>query len=164
MIVAGLSGCCVAGGYLLDHIGQNLGKFDDFKMPSVASDVYARHLLPEGHGYPLWIPEPNDFLPEEYKALGTRIGDVGLLTTDGAFDYLFNVCRPADHPINLGRTPSNFEYVDVREAHDMCATRGLHSSRSHVASATMKRKTIGAGSPPVDSGYVYFLHVLLRRN
>jgi hypothetical protein len=82
-------------------------------MSSVASNLYARRLLSEGHGYPLWIPEPNDFLPPEYQELGTRIGDVGLVTSDGAFDYLFNVCRPASHPINLGRTPDDFEHVDV---------------------------------------------------
>ncbi|KIK66611.1 hypothetical protein GYMLUDRAFT_157344 [Collybiopsis luxurians FD-317 M1] len=64
------------------------------------SDTYAHLLLTHGHGYPLWVPEPNDALPEEYRASGVRIGDVGLVTADGGFNFLFNVFTPKDHIIN----------------------------------------------------------------
>jgi hypothetical protein len=119
------------------------------------SELYAKCLLRQGHGYPLWIPEPNDCLPDDYRELGTRIGDVGLVTSDGAFDYLFNVCRPADHAINHGRTPDDFEYVRLWDAYDMCRTRGLHPPQSHVASTTMKRMMIRAGVPAIDHGSLF---------
>ncbi|KIK62852.1 hypothetical protein GYMLUDRAFT_223412 [Collybiopsis luxurians FD-317 M1] len=64
------------------------------------SETYARLLLHHGHGYPLWFPEPNEALPEEYLSDGIRIGDVGLVTADGAFEFLFNVFLPRDHVIN----------------------------------------------------------------
>ena len=69
-------------------------------MCSNHSETYARLLLTHGHGYPLWVPEPNEALPEEYFSGGVRIGDLGLVTADGAFDFLFNVFLPKDHIIN----------------------------------------------------------------
>jgi hypothetical protein len=39
---------------------------------------------------------------------GVSIGDVGLITPDGAFDYLFNICLPSDDPVNINRVPENF--------------------------------------------------------
>ncbi|KAL0565317.1 SCF ubiquitin ligase complex subunit cdc4 [Marasmius crinis-equi] len=52
---------------------------------------------------------PNDDLPIEYRALGTRVGDVGLITSDGCFDFLFDVCLPSNDPINqYNGVPSGF--------------------------------------------------------
>ncbi|KAF9075460.1 hypothetical protein BDP27DRAFT_1179479, partial [Rhodocollybia butyracea] len=55
---------------------------------------------PAKERYPLWKPKPDEYLPEEYKRIGVRIGDVGILNDSGGFDYLFNGCLPADHPVN----------------------------------------------------------------
>ncbi|GAV99971.1 Pkinase-domain-containing partial [Lentinula edodes] len=80
-------------------------------------EVYARLLLPRKRGYPLWLPKPHQGLPEEYRRVGVRIGDVGILNELGGFDYLFNACLPADHPVNIGRVPPDFRHlqgVDVR--------------------------------------------------
>ncbi|KIK66670.1 hypothetical protein GYMLUDRAFT_218101 [Collybiopsis luxurians FD-317 M1] len=78
-------------------------------MCSNSSETYARLLLPCGHGYPLWVPEPNEALPEEYLSTGVRIGDVGLVTADGAFNFLFNVFLPENHIINQWRgVPEGF--------------------------------------------------------
>ncbi|KAK0447007.1 uncharacterized protein EV420DRAFT_1276391 [Desarmillaria tabescens] len=57
------------------------------------------------HGFPLWFPDPDSNLPPSYQATGTRVGDLGYITDDGAFAYLFNVYAPADDPINVGRVP-----------------------------------------------------------
>ncbi|KAJ3832699.1 hypothetical protein F5878DRAFT_591385 [Lentinula raphanica] len=74
--------------------------------PFVESDVYAQLLLPCRQGYPLWEPKTyNEHLPEVYKKVGVHLGDVGLLTRLGGFDYLFNVCHEADHELNRGRVP-----------------------------------------------------------
>jgi hypothetical protein len=55
-----------------------------------ASEVY-KLLLLEKLGYPLWYPDLDENLPEVYRNEGVRIGDVGIITGDGQFDYWFNV-------------------------------------------------------------------------
>ncbi|KAJ7889239.1 hypothetical protein B0H13DRAFT_2277274 [Mycena leptocephala] len=62
-------------------------------------DLYSRLLLAKGHGYPLSYPQPPDDLPPESRAKGIEIGDVGVLTSDGAFDVIFNICRAPDDPV-----------------------------------------------------------------
>ena len=69
------------------------------------SQTYARQILKKGHDHPLWIPEPSQSLTSAYIERGFSIGDVGIFTDEGSFEYLFNVSLPADHPINLGRVP-----------------------------------------------------------
>ena len=46
---------------------------------------------------------------------GIRIGDVGLVTPTGSFDFLFNACLPADHPINPRVLPNNFEVLQLAD-------------------------------------------------
>jgi len=43
-----------------------------------------------------------------------QIGDVGLISIRGYFDFLFNICYPADHPINYQGVPENFEQLQIR--------------------------------------------------
>ncbi len=66
-----------------------------------APDIFASLLLPKGHGYPLWVPEPPSNLPN-----GTQIGDLGILNDDGGFTYLFNVCKDGS---DENRAPPGFE-------------------------------------------------------
>ncbi|KAK1230341.1 SCF ubiquitin ligase complex subunit cdc4 [Marasmius sp. AFHP31] len=74
------------------------------------SQVYCRTLYTRGNGLALWVPEPNGDLPPEYRTTGIRVGDVGLVTADGCFDFLFNVCVPNDDPINqYNGVPPGFE-------------------------------------------------------
>ena len=47
-------------------------------------------------------------LPIPYRAQGVRVGDVGIFTENGGFDFLFNICVPRDDPINPGKLPENF--------------------------------------------------------
>ncbi|KIJ19078.1 hypothetical protein PAXINDRAFT_44270, partial [Paxillus involutus ATCC 200175] len=64
--------------------------------------VYARLMIPvdSSRGYPLWYPEPDSNLPEDYRDEGLRIGDVGIVTEDGSFDVLFNICLPEEHELH----------------------------------------------------------------
>ncbi|KAJ3788204.1 hypothetical protein GGU10DRAFT_286911, partial [Lentinula aff. detonsa] len=64
------------------------------------SELYSQLLLLKKRGYPLWIPAPSQPIPVEFKKKGVRIGDVGILTTTGGFDYLFNACLPHNDPAN----------------------------------------------------------------
>ncbi len=57
-----------------------------------AHAIYTKLLLRRGHGYPLWIPESDYNLPDAYRDKGVSVGDLGILTDDGGFDFLFNVC------------------------------------------------------------------------
>ncbi|PBK59492.1 hypothetical protein ARMSODRAFT_852849, partial [Armillaria solidipes] len=66
--------------------------------------IYVPMLMPLGHGYPLWLPDP----PSNHPLGGTQIGDLGYLDNEGGFVYLFNVCKAADDPVNLTRTPPDF--------------------------------------------------------
>ncbi|KAE9388140.1 hypothetical protein BT96DRAFT_836725 [Gymnopus androsaceus JB14] len=70
--------------------------------------------MTQKRGYPLWRPKDHDpRLPDIYKQDGIHIGDVGILDEFGGFDYLFNVCHPADHPLNEGRVPENFKLLEI---------------------------------------------------
>lgn len=76
--------------------------------------VYVLALLSQGRGYPLWKPKSDSpHLPEEYRRRGVHIGDVGYLNDFGGFEFVFNVCYPADHPINAGGVPPDFEVLEI---------------------------------------------------
>ncbi|KAJ7590338.1 hypothetical protein C8J56DRAFT_859757, partial [Mycena floridula] len=71
------------------------------------AEVYARKLLVSGYGYPLWRPRPNH--PNaDYCKEGVREGDVGFITSDGLFLFLFNIFLPADHPFQIHGVPKDF--------------------------------------------------------
>jgi hypothetical protein len=106
------------------------------------SENYSRCLLPKGHGYPLFVPKPNDNLPRECLSQGVSIGDVGIVTSDGAFDYLFNICHPADHPINLGRTPPGFKHVELDKPKDVFTDFKKHPIGSFVGSLSVEKQSL----------------------
>ncbi|KAL0952577.1 hypothetical protein HGRIS_006833 [Hohenbuehelia grisea] len=105
------------------------------------SEVFARLLLPRRQGYPLWIPEPNGYLPLEYRETGVRIGDVGIITPDGGFDFLFNICHPASDPINSNGVPESFVPLVV-ESKDIFDTQNMYDLNSYIASVEMRRTSL----------------------
>ncbi|KAJ7157966.1 hypothetical protein C8R43DRAFT_882935 [Mycena crocata] len=78
-------------------------------------DLYRRLLLPLGHGYPLFDPQPSDDLPELARRIGTEIGDVGIFTADGGFHPIYNILRAKDDPVNRFGVPNDFEPVYVSQ-------------------------------------------------
>ncbi|KAJ7614098.1 hypothetical protein FB45DRAFT_261688 [Roridomyces roridus] len=76
------------------------------------AEAYCSQLLRRGRGFPLYVPEPQANLPEEYQRSGVAIGDVGRITPEGVFDFFFNIYLPADHPIHANYTPDNFVPLD----------------------------------------------------
>ncbi|KLO14250.1 hypothetical protein SCHPADRAFT_826716 [Schizopora paradoxa] len=90
-------------------------------MPSLnpEASVYTKELFKFKYGTPLYDPDPAD----SYDVV--RIGDVGYITDYGSFIRLFNVCYPADHPINNSRVPDNFVHLGekYRASHRSVALR-----------------------------------------
>ncbi|KAJ7844836.1 hypothetical protein B0H13DRAFT_1473605, partial [Mycena leptocephala] len=68
-------------------------------MSESSSEQYAILLLPKCYGYPLWDPQPTES-NTTYQKDGVRIGDVGYLSGEGSFNYLFNICVPKDDLLN----------------------------------------------------------------
>ena len=46
---------------------------------------------------------------------GVRIGDVGIVTEDGIFDFIFNVCPSQNPLINPSELPDDFEALERPE-------------------------------------------------
>ncbi|KAJ7148428.1 hypothetical protein C8R43DRAFT_888882 [Mycena crocata] len=103
------------------------------------SDAYARCLFPKGQGYPLFVPQPFDDLPEEARKTGTQIGDVGIITLDGSFDPIFNILRAADDPANRFGLPAAFEPA-VLPTDDILIWEQYHAPRSVIWNASKKRR------------------------
>ena len=78
-----------------------------------------------------------------YRAKGVCIGDVGIVTAFGDFDFLFNICRTRDDPINSEELPDNFAPIypplnptDVRKFREF-------SSGSYLASSSVVESHTG---------------------
>ncbi|KAJ7931197.1 hypothetical protein B0H13DRAFT_860183 [Mycena leptocephala] len=114
------------------------------------SQLYSRLLLSKGAGYPLWLPEPYDDLPLEYKERGVSVGDVGVITNDGAFDFIFNICLPRDHPINSVGVPEDFEVVPLGDGDIRRAPRH-YSPGSDISSAKLKKRSLAIDASSGDN-------------
>ena len=55
--------------------------------------IYHLEMLIHKAGYPLYMPTPLGGLPASHQENGIRVGDVGLITANGAFHFLFNACQ-----------------------------------------------------------------------
>ncbi|KAJ7033194.1 G-protein alpha subunit-domain-containing protein [Mycena alexandri] len=114
------------------------------------SQLYSRLLLSKGAGYPLWLPEPYDDLPSAYKEIGAAIGDVGVITSDGAFDFVFNICVARDHPINSVGVPEDFEVAALSHGDIRRAPRH-YPPGSDVSSAKLKKRSLAINASSGDN-------------
>ncbi|KAJ6492851.1 hypothetical protein C8R47DRAFT_424132 [Mycena vitilis] len=67
------------------------------------ADLYVSQMMTRsGLGYPLWLPGPNlaEHIPVSHRQNGISLGDVGIITPKGLFDFFFNIFVPRDHPLN----------------------------------------------------------------
>ncbi|KAJ7469877.1 hypothetical protein B0H11DRAFT_1392377 [Mycena galericulata] len=110
------------------------------------SRLYSRLLLPKGHGYPLFHPQPFDDLPLESRREGTAIGDVGVVTSDGSFDVIFNICRSANDPLNRFGVPEGFEQVNLGPG-DVAPRAQYHRPGSDVSNTKISKRRLD-----VDAG------------
>lgn len=110
-----------------------------FAMCQNDGEVYARLLLPKSLGFPLWVPQPHRNLPIEYRRTGVNIGDVGIVTPSGVFDFLFNICLPSHHLINGNRVPDNFRPLEAPEPVDII---DVTVAPTHIASGWIERSQL----------------------
>ncbi|KAF5310136.1 hypothetical protein D9619_010570 [Psilocybe cf. subviscida] len=97
------------GGIVADHPHAVSVAAEYDPSPRESPDVYVDHLLTKNRGYPLWIPSLSTTLPTLNRTLGVSLGDVGMLTPEGGFDFLFNILHDATHPINaVAGVPEGF--------------------------------------------------------
>ncbi|KAJ7663617.1 hypothetical protein B0H17DRAFT_991423, partial [Mycena rosella] len=105
------------------------------------SQLYTRLLLPRGHGFPLFHPQPFDDLPLESRRIGTEIGHVGVITSDGSFDFLFNICRSADDPFNRFGVPEGFEQVNL-DPEDVASRAQYHRPGSDISNTKISKRRL----------------------
>lgn len=94
-------------------------------------------LLPKRYGYPLWFPEPRRGLSPQYRSVGVDIGDVGMITYDGRFDFLFNICRSADDPVNSLGVPAYFEPFSLNTEEQVNEDTDMFDAGTDISSANV---------------------------
>lgn len=124
----------------LNFVQSSVATEDTTVEEQSANAIYERQLLQKKHGFPLWIPQPNTELPESYQQTGTSIGDVGLITSYGAFDYLFNICLDANHPSNPEVLPEDFSPLSLSSAD--VRKYPEHSRGSYLTSISVKKQRL----------------------
>ena len=101
-------------------------------------------------------------LPIPYRAQGVRVGDVGILTENGGFDFLFNICVPRDDPINPVELPDNFVpiFPSVNPTH--IRKFAEFSPGSYLASSSVAESQTGEQSSYVLVYFGFLLHPLIN--
>ncbi|KAG6331233.1 hypothetical protein ID866_7855 [Astraeus odoratus] len=104
-------------------------------------------------GYPLWFPEPSTTLPPDYRDVGLRTGDVGVVTEHGSFDVFFNICLPRNHRLHSTYgVPDVFRQINLSD-HDSQSFEPSDYRGCVVATQSIHQRnlTIGvaAGAPAI---------------
>ncbi|KIL64639.1 hypothetical protein M378DRAFT_78092, partial [Amanita muscaria Koide BX008] len=99
-------------------------------------------------GYPLYEPRPDSRPSTEYWKKGVRIGDVGIVTKDGIFDFLFNVCPSQNPSINPSELPDDFEALEcpqirVMEHHFKTQTHLFNNTVNRIEEPGVRYKCLG---------------------
>ena len=102
-------------------------------------EIYSSQMLTKKRGYPLWVPGPGRQLPIEYRREGITIGDVGIITPLGAFDFLFNIFQSANDPINRGLTPQNFSPLSRQEFEGEIQEHTVYGPDTYLASSSVRK-------------------------
>jgi hypothetical protein len=100
----------------------------------------------------MFLPEPCSTLPVAYRRQGIAIGDVGIITASGSFDFLFNICLPTDHPINQQGLPEGFSSLSPPLQPREIIKSIAFGPDSYLASASVDKSR-----RENDSSYVYRL-------
>ena len=123
--------------------------------PPKDNEIYERLLRRKGRGFALYVPEPNMQLPIAYQKIGINIGDVGVITPDGGFSFLFNICAPRNDPINPSILPEDFSPLQPTLTDVNVVKFPRFKSGSYLASASIEKKESESNTKCVQvSNYV----------
>ena len=100
----------------------------------------------------MWEPEPSSTLPNVYRRQGITIGDVGIITASGGFDFMFNICLPSNHPINQEGLPEGFLPIFPQLKSSDIRGRMAYNTNSYLAS-----ESVVNSHRQGDSSYVYLI-------
>lgn len=110
------------------------------------SQVYARKLFARKYGYPLYIPEPSSTLPLDFIKRGVSVGDVGIISQDGSFDFAFSLCAPGpggtSDDINCYGVPNGFQQMTIVPDYQMRRVDNRYEKGTEVLSSSIKRVNI----------------------
>jgi len=112
-------------------------------------EIYYYQLLTKKRGSPLWIPGPGMQLPIEYRRQGISIGDVGIITQSGGFDFLFNIFQPAGHPVNVRGVPGSFCPLDPTQLE--IETGRIYGRNTYLTSSSVRTAGINSSYVPNQS-------------
>lgn len=129
-------------------------------MTQAPGDIYARQLFPKRYGMPLFIPEPYDNLPSEYRNKGASIGDVGIITQDGSFSFVFNICKPSSDPVNSNGVPAVFKQVSLLPG-EISHLNNMHAPGSDVSSASVQKECLNVQGTLSAAEYIFLFQELL---
>jgi hypothetical protein len=100
-------------------------------------------LLPYGHGYPLWVPESDENLPETYRIAGVSVGDLGHVSERGGFEFLFNVLELAEDDVNTGRTPEDYSpLLPFDKTREITCRGQMHKQNTDISSVEMTKTRV----------------------
>ncbi|CAK5278668.1 unnamed protein product [Mycena citricolor] len=106
------------------------------------SRIYSRQLLSKGNGIPIFLPQPFESSPAEYRMHGTQVGDVCHIAFDGSVSVLFNVCREADDALNVMGVPAGFERLALNEPAELARRDEWVKPGSDICSAAIKKRRV----------------------
>lgn len=75
----------------------------------------------------------------EHRRKGIDIGDVGLMTKSGGFDFLFNILLPRGNPTQAVRTPTDFAPIYPPIHEDDIFKQPEFTPGSYLASSSVKK-------------------------
>lgn len=75
------------------------------------AEIYSRSISKCNHEFGCPLYQPDSDLSSELQRTCIKIGDVGVITPDGCFDPLFNVCPSHNRCLNPSKLPDKFEDV-----------------------------------------------------
>ena len=101
------------------------------------------------------MPGPYDNLPVDYRREGIGIGDVGVLLRFGTFSYFFNIFLPADHPVNAGKVPDNFEPLDLSILQQKSNKEASFAKMDYIKSSSVRTQVHVESSCVLASRDIY---------
>lgn len=123
-------------------------------MSVAPSEVYARQLFPQNNGYPLYLPEPNENLHSDFTDRGVSIGDVGVIMSNGSFNFAFSLYAPPDGTVNCFGVPAGFQQMEKIPERQISKWSNKHCKGSEVMSSSIEKVNIDASGSLQENKYV----------